>query len=271
MGIQHFEAWRESHNAAGFTIHQLARAEFVWHGRNRYSFNRLFQILTGEGSLVNHTAKEEFRLCPGTVWLMPRQLDLEFDFPAGLTFLALHFNLYRLPGLDHYDGESHCRRAEAPPELSAPPWCAASPPDWPEQCRMESHLWQLLALFPAAAETDRRRQEELHRRYHRLLAFIRDRLTAETGVAELAEAAGMSRDALSRGFSRDFGVTLKRFTTDRLTAAAENYLLGSELSVKEIAARLCFRSEFYFSSFFKRERGVSPQKFRASSFGGHLT
>ena len=50
---------------------------------------------------------------------------------------------------------------------------------------------------------------------------------------------------------------------NELVAISERYLLHSELPVREIASELKFSSEFYFSTFFKRLKGVSPTQFRA--------
>ena len=72
----------------------------------------------------------------------------------------------------------------------------------------------------------------------------------------------MSRDTLSRCFSRDFGIPLKTFLMRELVSTAERYLLAGELSVKEISDLFEFSSEFYFSRFFKRHKGVSPSEFR---------
>ena len=75
--------------------------------------------------------------------------------------------------------------------------------------------------------------------------------------------AGMGSDTLSRRFSRDFGIPLKTFLMKELISVAERHLLGGDLSIREIAEKLEFSSEYYFSSFFKRMKGISPTIFRS--------
>ena len=48
-----------------------------------------------------------------------------------------------------------------------------------------------------------------------------------------------------------------------LISVAERHLLGGDLSIREIAQTLEFSSEYYFSSFFKRMKGISPTIFRS--------
>ena len=43
---------------------------------------------------------------------------------------------------------------------------------------------------------------------------------------------------------------------------AKRLLLYSRLSVKEIAARLSFSDQYYFSNYFKRKTGAAPRTYR---------
>lgn len=60
---------------------------------------------------------------------------------------------------------------------------------------------------------------------------------------------------------------LKSFLQKELAAQASRYLLGSSLSVREIAGRLEFSSEYYFSNFFRRCTGMTPSAFRRANPG----
>ena len=76
----------------------------------------------------------------------------------------------------------------------------------------------------------------------------------------------MSRDTLSRNFSRDFGIPLKRYLIEILVAQGEKLLRDPELRLRDIARRLRFNDEYYFSNFFKRETGTSPSEYRRNYF-----
>ena len=139
----------------------------------------------------------------------------------------------------------------------------ARTPDWEVFCRFESLIWLLFSRFH---EPDHRRIERfcgLNEKYGKILRYVHSNINAEMGVDEIADKAGVKRDTFSRHFSNDFGIPLKTFVMDELMAVSERYLLHTEMPVREIASRLKFSSEFYFSTFFKRLKGVSPTQFRA--------
>ena len=124
-------------------------------------------------------------------------------------------------------------------------------------------FWKLLS---GIREPDSKRLEKLtslHEKYGKVLQYIHSNISADMGVEEIAREAGVKRDTFSRHFSNDFEVPLKTFIMNELVAISERYLLHSELPVREIASELKFSSEFYFSTFFKRLKGVSPTQFRA--------
>lgn len=263
MGLKKFETWRSCHNLLKMNLLELSFADFAWHGRNTYTFNRCFLVLSGKGQIVNHTAGESFQMRTGYGFFLPEYLDLEFDFPSGLRFLCWHFKLEVLPGIDAFHGQKKCFEFAVPaPELENYRKLLQAESDWKRICEFESFLWGHLRRFPFPKDNDPIRLEVLRERYGKLLAFVREHPTARLGIGELAEVSGMSRDTLSRHFSRDFGIPLKTFLMRELVSTAERYLLAGELSVKEISDLFEFSSEFYFSRFFKRHKGISPSEFR---------
>jgi AraC-like DNA-binding protein len=62
-----------------------------------------------------------------------------------------------------------------------------------------------------------------------------------------------------RRFREYFGATPYDYLMDRRIEEAKLLLRHTALSVKEIAARLKFSDQYYFSNYFKRKTGVSPK------------
>ncbi len=263
MGLTKFETWRSCHNLLKMNLLELSLADFVWSGRNTYTFNRCFLVLSGNGLIINHTGGEKFNMRTGYGYFLPEYLDLEFNFPPGLRFLCWHFKLEMLPGIDAFRGQTKCCEFPVPvPDLEKYRDLLQTDSGWKNICEFELFLWDHLRRFNFPEDNDPVRLEFLRERYGKLLAFVRNRPTARLGIDELAEISGMSRDTLSRRFSRDFGIPLKTFLIRELVASAERHLLAGKLSIKEISDRLEFSSEFYFSRFFKRNKGFSPSEFR---------
>lgn len=70
---------------------------------------------------------------------------------------------------------------------------------------------------------------------------------------------------LIRTFRQNFGDTPYGYLMKRRLELAQRLLLYSHFSIKEIAGRLCFSDQYYFSNYFKRKTGVSPRRFRKDS------
>ena len=259
-----FSLLRKYHSLLELRLLELANARFVWKGKNSFSFNRCFLVLEGGGRMTNHSGGQEFELRPNFAYFVPPKAEISYDFQPGISLLSLHFQLYILPGVEVFEGQTGCREVAVDPgQLREFAGVIATPPDWEVFCRFESLIWQLFARF---LEPDIRRIEQfcdLSGKYGRILRYIHNNINAEMGVEEIADEAGVKRDTFSRHFSSDFGIPLKTFIMDELMAVSERYLLHTEMPVREIASRLKFSSEFYFSTFFKRQKGVSPTQFRA--------
>jgi AraC-like DNA-binding protein len=81
---------------------------------------------------------------------------------------------------------------------------------------------------------------------------------------ELAAVAGVSYSGLRAVFRQIQGETLHDYLQRARLDQARLLLADLRLSVKEVAERLHFSSEFYFSHFFHRACGLTPTEFRAT-------
>ena len=81
----------------------------------------------------------------------------------------------------------------------------------------------------------------------------------------LAKKIGRSEAQMLRIFRREFGTSPIAFVLERKLEQAMVLLQDTELSVKEIAAKLGFSDEFYFSRMFRKKCGHSPREFRQIS------
>lgn len=114
-------------------------------------------------------------------------------------------------------------------------------------------------IFPKEKQLFR---EDCFHKYRELFEYISKHVSAKLMVAELAEVSGMTRDLLSKNFSRDIGIPLKKYLSSILLSRAELLLRNKELTVREIARLLNFNDEYYFSHFFRRQTGLAPGQYR---------
>jgi AraC-like DNA-binding protein len=102
----------------------------------------------------------------------------------------------------------------------------------------------------------------MHADYGRVFGLIEQRLDAALQVADLARAHGVSLNAFSRSFRRDFGVGPKTYLNRRLNAEACDLMLSTDLRARQIAERLGFADEYYFNRFFSKMNRSSPLRYR---------
>jgi AraC family transcriptional activator of pobA len=141
------------------------------------------------------------------------------------------------------------------------------PPE-PESTELRSHLlsaallwaqrWQEAELEGGGATST---DVDLHRAF--LEALERDFTTTHEARHYAAEL-GVTTGTLSRTLTKLTGRTTKQLILERVLLEAARLLRFSDLSIKEIAARLGFSDQFAFSKAFKRQRGESPLDFRGS-------
>lgn len=81
-------------------------------------------------------------------------------------------------------------------------------------------------------------------------------------VAQLAGMANMSVSAFRILFRKTVGNAPHAHLQQARLDLARGMLADRNLRIKEIAAKLHFSSEYYFSSFFRKHAGLSPTQFR---------
>ncbi len=81
---------------------------------------------------------------------------------------------------------------------------------------------------------------------------------------ELAAKAGYSKYHFSRIFKEQTGRSPWELVTERKLERAKELLLGTFLSIKEIATELGFNHPDYFARLFASHTGVAPKKYRGN-------
>lgn len=94
----------------------------------------------------------------------------------------------------------------------------------------------------------------------RLKTLIDGDMGESRSTDALCAECGYSPDHLRVLFVKAFGVTPKQYRMRRRMAEAMEWIAGSRLSAKEIAARLGFLQPSHFSAAFKAVHGLSPRE-----------
>lgn len=81
-------------------------------------------------------------------------------------------------------------------------------------------------------------------------------------ATEYAEALNITADHLNRAVKPVIGKTTKQYIHSRIEIAAKRMLYFTDLSNKEISYALGFQEPSNFSTFFKKNAGISPRDFK---------
>ena len=91
---------------------------------------------------------------------------------------------------------------------------------------------------------------------------LSERCAEELRVSELAARFYMEQSSFTRRFKSHTGKTPKEYQINCRMERAVTLLLGSDLSLSEIAARCGFASHSFFTKTFKRLYGITPTAYR---------
>ena len=242
---------------------------------HRHAYHELIWVREGHGRHLIDGGPVEFG--PHTLTLIAQGQIHQFQRADGVSAIVVRFGDEWLAGSRRWLFSGGSCTAMSVPDEDAARFEAllellrveTEKPAGPESAELRRHLLAAALLWAqrwreaqledrGATGTD----VQLHRDFLELLE--RDFTTSHEARHYAAEL-GVTTGTLSRVLTRLTGRTTKQLILDRVLLEAARLLRFSDLSIKEIAARLGFSDQFAFSKAFKRQRGEAPLEFRARS------
>jgi AraC-like DNA-binding protein len=226
-------------------------------------YNRLYIVLEGEGTVENE--REKVTLRPGFIYLIPQHSTYDYLCNERMRKLYLHFRSELFVGTDIFQEVQACIsipfgtfpveelliRAHSR-EIADIIWC-------------KGVFLQMVSLLASGVQEDIRRLARVAQKYSRLFSQIREEGTVRLDKEKLAAVMNVTPVSLSKAFKQDMGVTLKEYLDRQMVGKARELLLLTGDTIKQIACRMGFSDEFYFSRFFKRYTGISPNRYRVQN------
>lgn len=243
---------------------------------HRHDYHELLWISEGSGEHV--IDGEPQAVAPGTVTVIARGQVHQFRHADGLDGAILRVTDAALaagwllggrggrtipvpPGeRERLDAVLHALHAETrrPPDPFAPELVA--------HLTATVLLW--LERWHAASRSERPEADDadvaLHRRF---AALLEDDFAGHHDVAHYADALAVPPAALSRALVALTGRATKELIVERVMVEAMRLLRFTELTVGEVAFRVGYGDQLYFSRAFKRFAGRAPQAYRAEVHG----
>ncbi len=106
------------------------------------------------------------------------------------------------------------------------------------------------------------RTQKLSKEIEAACSYIERHLEEELSIASLAAYAGYMEYYFSKKIKRELEMTPAEYIRKKRLTKAALLLRSSDLDVQQIASRLQFCSQSYFTDCFRKEFGVSPTKYR---------
>lgn len=99
--------------------------------------------------------------------------------------------------------------------------------------------------------------------YYRVQNYIVSNLTEKITTEKIADELGLNRSYLSSQFKKETGMNLVDYISILKVDEAKRLLLTTDYSFVHISNTLCFSSQSYFQSVFKKYTGSTPKEFRS--------
>lgn len=132
-------------------------------------------------------------------------------------------------------------------------------PDLFGQCALVYH-----EILIALARQMRSRSQAAPGEADCLQDYIRQRLCEPIGLTDLARRIYRSPAYTIRIFREAFHQTPCAYLAACRIEAARQLLAGTQVSIKAIAAQLCYADQHYFAHVFRRATGQTPRQYRQS-------
>ena len=101
-----------------------------------------------------------------------------------------------------------------------------------------------------------------HPTVQRVVTFLEQNLADDFSVAQIAEQMHISVYYLSHLFKTITGITIVEYRNGLRLTKAKQLLLGTDISINEIAITCGFSSASYFTEIFSRSEKIPPSEFR---------
>lgn len=110
--------------------------------------------------------------------------------------------------------------------------------------------------------TERKETAARNKSHDMIVRYIRENYQKNISLACISQNFGLSKSYISRLFKRKELCTVSQYITRVRLSKACNLPCNSTLSVKEIAEKCGYESQYYFSRVFKKNFNTTPTSFK---------
>lgn len=247
----------------------LAKWRRTWDGETTHvdPYARLYWVLYGEAEV--QVGDERFKLARGHLCLLPAKTPVKMFSPAeNMDHYWVHFSSTLQQGVCLFDLFDF-PRVLVGDEVGVSPTVfdviksTFGSDNFGEATRGQAALREALVPFFSKARSKRSYDEWLHLKFFQpAIDFVERNLPGGVKVPAMARTVGLHPNYFSEKFKNCFGLPPRKYICLRRIERAQNLLVHTKLTLKEISVRVGYEDEFHFAKLFKKYIGVSPGIYR---------
>ena len=131
-----------------------------------------------------------------------------------------------------------------------------------------SLIVQIARLQQHLASTPLRTASRKTEQVEKFKALVEEHFKEHWEIQKYAASLGVTAGQLTRLCREALGMTSLQVIHSRLANEAQRDLVYTANSIRQLADRLGFEDEAYFSRFFRKQTGLTPRQFRALAMAG---
>ena len=249
-------------NQYNLIIHHCSYQETAKPNKSIGSFTSPFSriIIMESGTQMFFVETKEYVLRPGNAYLIPSGLKLAYHSDAPFKCIGAFITLSGNHGHSFFSNLHQPVSTQISQEEIAEMVRLLNDKNAESALQFKSKLMVLfLSMFPEI-------EKSMYSTYSPIVKtamhYMDHACSIKCTSKILSRDLNVSENTLAKKFREEVGVSLGKYNDVQVFKEAENMLLHSDWSLRQISDMLGFCDQFYFSRRFKQVKGMLPSEFR---------
>ena len=223
-------------------------------------FSRLYYIVGGNSAIAPQSG-EKTKLAVRKWYLIPTGCSFDYECDGDMEHYYFHLKLC------DFDGTDLLRKCKKPLSIDM----EEDVVKFMKKCIDSENFLDGLKLHETALNVLlailKRHSVEIRTENYspcvmKAIRYIRENLSVQLTISEIAENIFVSKSTLTKHFKNELSMSVNEYVYDLVMSGAEHMLKTGDETIQTISERFGFYDQFYFSRRFKEKFGQSPREYR---------
>ena len=250
-----------------FEITGVSYADKTYHIARKNSPVYIFEyVISGKGTVILNS--EAFSVSKGDVYFLQKGSDHEYYADSEQPFTKIWFNAYG-DLIENLIKAYNLSNSVVIKDCGEEIYCLFK--EMIELSKMKEELSKIFKtgsfkfheIIYNISLKNLHANPKISREALKLKNYLDNRIYSPvTTINDLCSCIYRSPAYTTSLFRKQYGITPYKYLFDKKIDTAKYLLKNTPLSIKEIASKLCFIDQHYFSNIFKNKTGMTPSKFK---------